>query len=183
MRLYRVFPHDPAARPGAPGHVDHTPPQGRGRWDNPERYVARYFAASPEGAVGEAFGNLAEWSPAMFEMPGIGRRALAAFEAPEGLRRFDFDDARNLVRIGVRPSRVVARDTARTQRLAAELFESGEWDGVAWWSFHWPDWTNVMLWDAPEAPAPVELRSIERLDLGSPSVQEARAVLGRKLVR
>ena len=61
MLVYRVFFHDPGARPGDPGHALHLHrPQGAGRWDNPDLYDAWYFARSPEGAIGEVFGALAE---------------------------------------------------------------------------------------------------------------------------
>jgi len=57
MLVYRVFFHDPGARPGDPGHALHLHrPQGAGRWDNPDLYDAWYFARSPEGAIGEVFG-------------------------------------------------------------------------------------------------------------------------------
>lgn len=182
MRLYRVFPHDPTAAAGKPGHVDYAPRQGKGRWDNPDRYVARYFARSPEGAIGEAFGNLGEWSEAMFDMPGIGRRALAEFDVPDTVRLFDFDDATNLAEFDIRPSRVVARDHTLTQQLAARLHGTGDWDGVAWWSFHWPDWTNVMLWGIGASRPRVRLISILPLGLGTEALRTAKATLGRKIV-
>jgi hypothetical protein len=53
-----------------------------GRADNPQHYQALYVSESPQGAVGEAFGDLAVWSEAMFAVPWLqgAERALATFE-------------------------------------------------------------------------------------------------------
>ena len=61
MQVYRVFPFDPDAAAGNPGHPDHVywPAQGRNRLDNPDHYATWYYGATPEVAIGESFGNLA----------------------------------------------------------------------------------------------------------------------------
>lgn len=96
--------------------------------------------------VCETFGNLDTWRPGMFDTEY--RRALAIFRLDDDARIFDFDDAANLVQIGMRPSEVVIRNTRATQRRAAALFEGGSWDGVSWWSYHHPAWTNYAVWNA-----------------------------------
>lgn len=189
MLVYRVFFHDPSARAGMSGHplyLHH--PQGKGRWDNPDLYDSWYVARSPEGAVGETFGNLERWSAAMFDTgtPGL-RRALATFSLPDDVAVFDFDDAANLLSIGMRPSEVVIRNKPATQRRAAALFDEKDssgarrWQAVQWWSYHHPRWTNLMLWASAAAPSPLSLKSVTPLTLSSPEVIEAAEILKRPL--
>ncbi|MGH9187824.1 MAG: RES domain-containing protein, partial [Acidimicrobiales bacterium] len=74
MLAYRVFPHLPMARPRQPGHPLYVHrPQGPGRWDNRDRYVARYLALDPAAAVAEVFAGLGLrwWTPAMFRFPAL----------------------------------------------------------------------------------------------------------------
>lgn len=191
MLVYRVFFYDPSAKAGHSGHPQHLHrPQGKGRWDNPDLYDSWYLARSPEGAIGESFGNLERWSSAMFDTgtPGL-RRALATFSVPDELAVFDFDDATNLRSIGMRPSEVVIRNTPVTQRRAAAVFGelgpdgSRRWQALQWWSYQHPRWTNLMLWSTAEAPAPISLASVDPLALDSPAVVEAAEVLRRPLPR
>ena len=65
-------------------------------------------------------------------MPGL-RRAMAVFSVPDDLAVFNFDDAANLQRVGMRPSDVVIRNKAVTQRRAASLFEERNADGSHRW--------------------------------------------------
>jgi hypothetical protein len=58
LRLWRVFPWDPEARPGAPFSLAAVPRhQGSGRFDIPHLSPIRYLAESPEHAVGERVGR------------------------------------------------------------------------------------------------------------------------------
>lgn len=189
MLVYRVFFHDPNARAGESGHPLYLHrPQGKGRWDNPDLYDSWYLARSPEGAVGETFGNLEHWSAGMFATGTRGlRRALATFSVPDDLALFDMDDARNLLSIGMRPSEVVIRNKPATQRRAAALFhqrdQSGapRWQAIQWWSYHHPRWTNLMLWSNAATPAPLTLAAVDPLDLSTPAVIEAAEVLMRPI--
>jgi hypothetical protein len=52
-----------------------------------------------------------------------------------------------LVDRDLRPSNVVTRDRATTQRWALEVFEEDKWDGIRWWSFHNPEWGSFGLWN------------------------------------
>lgn len=189
MLVYRVFFHDPRARSGTSGHPLYLHrPQGAGRWDNRDLYDSWYLARSAEGAVGEAFGNLPTWSSEMFHtgMPGL-RRALAVFSVPDDLAVFNFDDAANLLRVGMRPSEVVIRNKAATQQRAAALFEqrsadgARRWQALQWWSYHHASWVNLMLWSTPDEPAPLRLTHVEELTLSTAAVQEAAEVLMRPL--
>ncbi|WP_375294952.1 RES domain-containing protein [Brevibacterium sp.] len=189
MLVYRVFFYDRSAAEGTSGHPYYLHrPQAHGRWDNPDLYDSWYFAKSAEGAVGEVFGNLARWTPAMFDTrtPGL-RRALAVCSVPDELSTFNFDDARNLVTINMRPSEVVIRNKAFTQKRASSLWaETGSdglprWSGLEWWSFHFPQWTNLMMWVDPLEPSPATLREVIPLNLSTPAVIEAASVLRRPL--
>lgn len=184
MLLYRVFFHDATAKPGHSGSAQYLhKPQGGGRWDNPHLYDAWYLAKSPEAAIGETFGNLATWSTGMFDTGTGARRAMATFEVPDDLAIFDFDDAANLQRIGMRPSAVVIRNTPATQARATDLFNernpdgSRRWAALQWWSYHSPHWQNLMLWATPTEPAPLTLVDVMHLSLTSPSVAAAAKTL------
>lgn len=189
MLVYRVFFYDPSAKSGASGHPLYLHrPQGSGRWDNPDLYDSWYLAKSPEGAIGESFGNLARWTPGMFTTGTVGvNRALATFSMPDDLAVFNFDDASNLLSIGMRPSEVVIRNKAATQRRAAALFGETDsaggrrWQALQWWSYHHPQWANLALWSTPTSPAPLTLKAVEPLTLHAPAVVEASEILKRPL--
>ncbi|MFS0852543.1 RES domain-containing protein [Microbacterium sp. 179-I 3D4 NHS] len=189
MLVYRVFYHQPNAKPGQNGHPLYLhKPQGRGRWDNTDLYDSWYLAKSPEGAIGETFGDLARWTPRMFDTgtPGV-RRALATFTVPDDLALFDFDDPANLLRIGMRPSEVVIRNRPAGQRRAAAIFDEKNpagartWQGLQWWSYHRPHWTNLMLWSTTADPAPITLTDITALSFATPAVVDAATALSRPL--
>lgn len=189
MRLYRVVPWDDAARSGQPGHplfVD-VSRQGGGRADNPRHYQALCVSETPQGAVGEAFGDLAAWSEAMFEVPWSqpARRALVTCEAEPPPEVLDLDDARVLVDLGARPTDVVGRDRERTRELALSVWLQRRWAGLRWWSWWRPAWRNQVLWAEPhdDDPWPLEVAGVEPLELGHPAVQLAAEFLRRPLPR
>lgn len=186
MLLYRVFLHDPQAAPGDSGHPTYIHrPQGAGRWDNPDLYDAWYLSLTPEGAIGETFGNIPTWSDEMIDHPTGLRRALAVFSIPDELPIFDFDDPENLLHLGMRPTQVVIRNKTFTQNKAAVLHQerytdgSAQWAGLKWWSFHRPTWNNLMLWSTPAAPAPLKLQDIEQLTIATPTLIDAANTLSR----
>lgn len=189
MLIYRVFAGLPSAAPGEPGHPGYLHrPQGLGRWDNPSLYDIWYLSKSPEGAVAEAFGNLASWSEDMFETPFLsgGRRELAMFSVPDDMSMLDLDDAQNLLDQGMRPTQVVMRNLAYTQARAASIFATRgptrrRWAGLAWWSYHRPYLTNVALWSTDDEPAPLTLVEVRSLSLRSPEVVETSRMLSKTL--
>lgn len=192
MIVYRVFVHDSAAAAGDPGSAEYLHrPQGQGRLDNPAHYDLWCFAAVPEGAIGEVFGDISDWVDGMFEAPYLpdARRALGRFEIPDDLDILDLDDARSLLDRGLRPTQVVARNRSVTQSWALNIFQetrqdgSRKWSGVRWWSFQRPQWPTIGLWLGPgEAP---RHRSVgtEHLDLSHPSILDAARTLGKPLRR
>ena len=178
MRLYRVLPFRGDATEGQPGHPLFIPtPTGAGRVDAPGTYSVLYVSDAPAGAVAEAFGGVPLWTPAMFDKPSFerGRRALATYELPDQAAVLDLDDPDALKRLGLRPSDVVTRDRAVTQRWALAAYREHRWIGVRWWSYYDPRWHSFALWDRLE----LTVVGVEALSLEHSSAVEAAIVLGR----
>ena len=188
IRLFRVIPWLADAERGQPGHplyVDVTR-QGGGRADNPRHYQALYLSESAPGAVGEAFGDLATWSEAMFAVPWLpgAVRALATFQSDPPPAVLDLDDASVLVARGIKPTEVVGRDRARTQEIALSAFLEDRWHGLRWWSWWRPVWRNQILWAPLDAadPWPLAVVEAEPLHMRHPAVLVAAEVLRRRTV-
>lgn len=188
--VYRVFVHDASAAVGEPGHALYLhKPQGHGRLDNPRHYDLWYFAVLPEGAIGEVFGNLTDWTDEMFAAPYLpgARRALARFEIPDDLDILDLDDAKALLDRGLRPTQIVARSRAITQNWALGIFDeaaqdgSRRWAGVRWWSFQRPQWPVIGLWVPPGGLPSHALLGVDSLDLTHPSVVDAARTLAKTI--
>jgi hypothetical protein len=179
--LWRVLPYDSTARAGQPGHPLHVPPrQGAGRIDNPEHYLVRYLADSPEGAVAEAFGDLAAWTASMLRgspsLPGSAR-ALATYELVAGAVLCDLDNPAELVARTMRPSQVVSRDRELTQAWALRLWVEGRYDGVRWWSARDPRWGSIGIW----SPTGIVVTDVRVLTVDDPALLTAASVLQRPL--
>lgn len=192
MLVYRVFAYDPTSATGEPGHPGYVhQPQRFGRWDNADAYDTWYVSKSPEGAIGETFGDLDMWLPSMFETPHLvnGRRALAIFSIPDDLSILDLDDSYTLVELGVRPTQIVARNAGFSQTLARRIFQTTTaagarmWAGLSWWSYHHPSWTNIAIWVGPGEQSPLSLQQIEALNLRHPAVIDAARTLAKPLPR
>ncbi len=182
MRLYRVAPVDPAARPGTEYHPGFVPPSlGGNRIDNPDRYDTLYLSTSAPCAVAEAFGTFPRWGPHRVEHPKGFTRQLATFELPGQHPILDLDDAPTLVRRGVGPSRVVTRDRGTTQAWAAAAFDEGRWAGISWWSFYEPDWTTCGIWCSPGSGRVTDLHlvDLQPIEGDSEAVVVACDALGR----
>lgn len=164
---------------GEPGHPLYVPrPQGQGRADNPEEYLALYLSDRAEGAVGEALGNFAIWSEELFKGPPIlpgSSRALAIYELDEDAPILDLDDAAVLLRLGLRPSEVVARTRKSTQAWALRIYQEGRWVGIRWWSRWEPTWGAYALWDLTR----LRLHDVSRLSRDHLAVAGAAKVLNR----
>ena len=113
-------------------------------------YLALYGAASPTGAIGEAFARVTPWEPGMLNADYLpeARRSLATLLLDEDLHPLlDLDDAHTLAALGVRPSEVVIHNRPRTQAIARQVYERGGYAGLSWWSTHRPQWQLHTLWD------------------------------------
>jgi RES domain-containing protein len=183
---YRVFPYHPSATAGEAGSPSYLhKPQGQGRLDNPGEYDVWYLSVEASGAVGETFGNLATWSPAMFPFPGLpgARKALGVYELDDDLPLLELDDARNLLDRGLRPTQVVERNRSATQAWALAIFRERDhrgnprWAGVRWWSYHRPQWRILGVWGA--VPRCV---LVEDLDMGHIAVVDAARTLTKLIV-
>jgi hypothetical protein len=179
--LYRVLPYLRSARAGAPGHPMYVPTAtGAARVDNPGQYDVLYLGDSAAGAMAEAFGWSPTWDATLFRgipaLPG-SVRALATYELDDARAAVcDLDDARRLVELGLRPSDVVTRDRAVTQRWAGELFAARRFAGVRWWSYYDPRWGSFGLWDV----SALRLVSVTPLaDVEQPDFVAAAEVLNR----
>ena len=174
-------------RPGHPLYVARAR-QGAGRFDNPSHYAALYASQQPDGAVGEILGNHTRVREEMFVWQGRPelRRCLVTLSVSEGVL-LDLDDAEVLVGLGVRPSDVVRRNREVTRRLALRRYltrdETGE-VGLAWWSYHHPDWRQVVLWSRDEHAWFSHIEVVDTADLGiaHPDVVVAAETLRRPIV-
>ncbi|HEX8080578.1 MAG TPA: RES family NAD+ phosphorylase [Jatrophihabitans sp.] len=186
-----MFPFDEDALPGEPGHPEYLhKPQGQGRLDNPASYDTWYFAATPEAAVGEVFGDLTTWGDDMFELPALPNalRVLGIFELPDSANLLDLDDPKALYERRLRPTQVIARRRAVTQSWALDIFKESEdtgarqWAGVQWWSFQRPHWTVYGLWYS-RGEAPIhKLVDWDFLDVNHPAVADAARSLGKTFI-
>jgi RES domain-containing protein len=178
--LYRVFPYLARAKKGEPGHPLYVhPAQGKGRWDNPARYLAWYMAHEPSSAVGEAFANVTTWRDEMFAFPQIpgAQRALGVYRLADDLPYVDLDDAQTLVERTMRPSQVVERNPPFTQGKALEIYQEQRWNGIRWWSFHRPQWRVWCVWDVHP-----ECEDVQDLDVTHVAVRDAASTLVRPIV-
>ena len=186
MLLYRVVPFAKDAVPYAPGHPTYRPKStGLSRLDNPNDYDTWYFSMEESGAIGESFGNLSIWSDAMFEIPQFPdrRRCLATYVFDDSTPILDLDDAKELLRRGLKPSEVVQKIRPATQDWARDIFiernDFGQrkWAGVRFWSYHCPDWRIVGYWDEAE---PKDY-SVEPLSCQHHAVKDAARTLGKEI--
>lgn len=135
-----------------------------------------YAGDTPEGAVAEAFGNLAIWSESMFAgPPSLSGSERALVQYATEARIINLDDARALLERRLRPSRVVTRSREETQAWALRIYQEKAWMGVSWWSFYDADWSSFGIWDRTD----LNVDGIELLRQDDRAVQGASRVLKR----
>src|SRR5262249_33296672 len=86
--------------------------------------------------------------------------ALAGSERRLGIYRLDeetsplldLDDPQVLAQRSIRPTHVAIRNRPRTQQIAGRIYQEGKWSGIQWWSYHRPQWTLVVIWEAATLP-------------------------------
>lgn len=182
MILWRVLPHDPAAKPTALGGALCFPRtlQGSGRHDNPVHYGTLYVATDPVAAVAETLAQFRGTGPAVDAMLiKSGRRlALAELDLDDAAPLIDLDDPTVLMRESLRPSQVATtRMRAKTQVLALRLHEAyPDTVGLRWWSTLESSWINVTLFDRAEPRLGVT--HVAPLTLDDDHVRRAAAFLG-----
>ena len=184
MVAFRCTWYDAEAKtPDVPGHPLYVAPrQGAGRVDDPQHeYRVLYVSDEAAGCVGEVFGDFAIWTPALLQPPpNLPGAARAIVEYDVSAHFCDLDDPKNLVEFGLRPSQVVSPDRSVTQRWARQIYETGQFDGVEWWSRRHARWANAGLWNQTG----VNVVSVTILnDLAAEPIAEAAAVLLRRVGR
>lgn len=179
--VYRVIPYLPASKKGALGHPLFFPKNRNvHRVDNPGHYKVAYFAADAQCAFAEKFGYQKQWNDLTLRPDKSllkSKWALVSYEINNISPIFDMDNASNLLKLQIKPSRVVTRDRAITQAWALRVFEVKKNSGVSWWSFHSSDWVTLGIWELDN----LKVKKIELLSLEHPAVQPAAEVI-KKLV-
>jgi hypothetical protein len=181
VRLWRVLPLDPDAKPREPGAALWFPRpfQGAGRHDNPELYGCLYVCEEPVAAVAEAlapFRGSGDLSPAMLERGGRAL-ALAPVDVPDDATLLDLDEPRVLRAERLRPSAVATRARSVTQEYAARLHETrADAAGLRWWSTLESSWINVTLFD--RAARGLRSRPPDPLTPAHAAVEQAALLLG-----
>ena len=182
-RYFRCLWYDGDARSAdQPGHPLYVyPRQGAGRVDDPEHeYRVLYASDDRAGCVAEVFGDFAVWTADLLDPPPNMPRAYRAIVEYEiDAVVCDLDDPKRLTELGLRPSQVVTNDRRVTQRWARQIHETGQFDGVSWWSRRDARWTSAGLWHY--AGATIEDLTV-LVDIDEAPIVEAAAVLLRRLV-
>lgn len=187
-KLWRVFPWDPGATPGAPFSPSFIPRStGRGRFDLPAGLSGQlYLGETKEHAVAELLQARRRGSITPRHLIR-GAQQLAAVEVhlPQRLSEsvVDLCTPSGLQTTTAGADQVASRYRAKTQPIARTVWEHGH-AGLRWWSKFHGDWHTTVLfserWTIDGCGEGPELRFSEPvpLTLESPSVVEAARVLG-----
>ncbi|MBX6362702.1 MAG: RES family NAD+ phosphorylase [Gemmatimonadetes bacterium] len=145
--LWRAFPCDPAAAPGAPFSPTYVPvAQGSGRFDLGDVPVL-YTAELPEHAVAEKIARFRGSVLRDYHLEEFGRRlALVSLAVPRERAAdiLDLCDPAVLARHSMRPDHVAARDVRVSQAVARSVYEAG-FSGLRSWSSSFGEWHAVVL--------------------------------------
>lgn len=184
--MWRCFPWDPEADPGAPHTASYLAPgQTVGRFDLHDRPPVRYLAESPEHAVGEILSPFRGTTfHAAYLRQGGHRLALVEVTlAPALVRRIpDCTDPAVLAGLGIRPDELAHHDHTRTQAIARRLHEegaaTGSPTGLRWWSALTGAWHTTVVFTDRERPREVTFSAPRHLELSNREVARALSVLG-----
>ena len=169
---WRVFPWDPAAKPGEPFSPSYIyPDQGSGRFDIAGKLVV-YLAETAVHAVAEKLQRFRGQKIDRRDLIESGK-ALALVECQLGkIKLADLCDPATLVKYDIRPDVLASRDIAKTQSVAATLHKEG-FAGLRWWSALSGDWHTIVVFEGT-----IEYGESEPLAIGHTAVQDASAALG-----
>jgi hypothetical protein len=183
LRLWRVFPWDPAApdgQPFSPGFI--TPEQVDGRYDLGGQPLVLNLAESPAHAVAE---QIQECHGQRLEDSDLSEngRPLAVVEVtvaigPHSLA--DLCDPLELSRYHCRPDELMSRDVACTQSISRRLHEFGL-TGFRVWSALKGDWHCTILFMDRMSNEALAFGEPAMLTLEHPAVVEAARALDIRL--
>jgi hypothetical protein len=169
---WRVFPWDPAAKPGEPFSPSYVyPNQGSGRFDLSGKLVV-YLAESAVHAVAEKLQRFRGQKIDRKDLIESGK-PLALVECRLGkLKLADLCDPAVLVKHDIKPDVLASRDFTKTQALAAGLYKEG-FSGLRWWSALSGDWHTIVVFQGE-----IDYGTPEPLTIGHKIIQEASVALG-----
>lgn len=154
--LWRCFPWDPGAPPGAPFSPLSVPAgQTAGRFDLGDAPPVLYASDSPVQAVAEQLQGFRNrpFRPAMLRRYGHAL-ALIGFRLPASVAPLvDLCDPNTLHVHGVLPDRTAHHDRRVTQPIARALYAtSAGYPGLRWWSVFTGAW-HTHVWFMDRAPS------------------------------
>jgi hypothetical protein len=169
---WRVFPWDPAAKPGEPFSPSYIhPEQGSGRFDLSGKVVL-YLAETAVHAVAEKLQRFRGQRIDRKDLIESGK-TLALVECEIGkIKLADLCDPAVLVKYQIRPDVLASRDISKTQGVAAALLKEG-FDGLRWWSALSGDWHTIVVFQGKTAYG-----KPEPLTIGHKAVRDASVALG-----
>jgi RES domain-containing protein len=184
-RFWRIFPWDPAAKPGAQFSPEFIPAgQGSGRFDLEDSPPVLDLAESPAHAIAEKFQQYRGREIGCPELRESGH-PLSLVEVimnlPESARIVDLCDPAALARHGCRPDELMSRDFTRTQAVSRRLHESGLC-GFKVWSALTGDWHSTFLFvDRLRPGRHLSYATPVRIDFDMPPFHEAAELLGLRV--
>lgn len=168
--LWRCFPWDRSATPGAPFSPSHLQAgQTAGRFDLGDRPPVRYLAGSDAHAIAEILQGFrgATLTPAHLKRHGWPL-AIATFEVPGSIaaKVADLGDPAVLLELDRRPGELAHHDRVITQGIARQTHDAG-YAGLKWWSALTGAWTSTVLFAdrvsvddlTISVPVPITLKS------------------------
>jgi hypothetical protein len=169
---WRVFPWDPAAKPGEPFSPSYIyPKQGSGRFDLTGKLVV-YLAESAVHAVAEKLQRFRGQKIDRKDLIESGKPLALVQCRPARMKLADLCDPAVLVKYDVKPDILASRDFMKTQGVAAALYKEG-FSGLRWWSALSGDWHTIVVFEGE-----IEYDTPEQLSIGHKIVREASLALG-----
>lgn len=169
---WRVFPWDPAAKPGEPFSPSYVhPEQGSGRFDIAGKLVV-YLAETAVHAVAEKLQRFRGQTIDRDDLIESGK-TLALVECRVGkLKLADLCDPATLLKHDIRPDVLASREVRKTQAVAAALVKEG-FAGLRWWSALSGDWHTIVVFEGA-----IDYGRPEPLATGHKAVRDACIALG-----
>ena len=142
---WRVFPWDPAAKPGEPFSASYVyPNQGSGRFDLRDARVL-YLAETAVHAIAEKLQRFRGQRLDRYDLKESGHPlALVECQLTSMAKIADLCDPALLVKHALKPDVLASRDFAKTQPVARTLYDEG-YKGLRWWSALSGDWHTIVL--------------------------------------